>query len=65
MRKELMKVSKMAQELYDEGREEGRVEERVEIARAALADGMDNDRVARLTGLSLDKIEELRCEMFH
>ncbi len=65
MRKELMRVSKMAQELYDEGREEGRVEERTEIARAALADGMDNDRVARLTGLSLEKIEEIRRDMSH
>ncbi len=71
LREELRQVSKMAQDLYEEGKEEGREEGREEgeakkaaaVARAMLAEGMDTERIARLTGLSAEEVELLRKQV--
>ena len=63
LRKELRQVSKIAQDLYEEGREEGEAKKAVAVARAMLADGMDVERIARLTGLPVEELEQLRKEM--
>ncbi len=59
-------MSKMAQELYEEGREEGREEgeakKAVAIARAMLARGLDIDLTAEVTGLLRDAVERLRAQ---
>lgn len=59
LRKELRQVSKIAQELYEEGREEGEAKKAVAIARAMLARGLDIDLTAEVTGLSRDAVERL------
>ena len=46
-----------------EGREEGREEGRMETARAMLADGMETELIARLTGLSAEEVERLRKQI--
>ena len=43
-------MSKIAQELYEEGREEGEANKAVAIARAMLARGLDSDLTAEVTG---------------
>jgi predicted transposase/invertase (TIGR01784 family) len=43
-------------------REEGREEGKIEIAMNLLLDGMSYDRVSRITGLTLDKVEEIAKE---
>ena len=60
LRKELRQVSKIAQELYEEGREEGEAKKAVAIARAMLARGLDIGLTAEVTGLSRDAVERLR-----
>ena len=42
-----------------EGRIEGREEERTEIAAKLLTDGMEPEKVAELTGLSIEKTRAL------
>ena len=55
-------MSKMAQELYEEGREEGEAKKAVAIARAMLARGLDIDLTAEVTGLLRDAVERLRAQ---
>ena len=43
-----------------EGRKEGREEERVNIAKGAIKEGLDNQTISNFTGLSEKVIEELR-----
>jgi hypothetical protein len=43
-------------------REEGREEGKIEIAMNMLLDGMSYDRVSRITGLTIDKVEEIARE---
>ena len=43
----------------EQGREEGAIAKSVEIARAMMADGMDCNVIARLTGLNVDQIAEV------
>ena len=42
-----------------QGREEGAIAKSMEIARAMIADGMDNNIIARLTGLTVEQIAKL------
>lgn len=56
LKKELRKVSKIAQELREEGREENRLE----VAKAMQADGADIERIMRYTGLSAEELKKLR-----
>ncbi|SHG46672.1 conserved hypothetical protein (putative transposase or invertase) [Thermosyntropha lipolytica DSM 11003] len=44
----------------EEGREEGRKEGREETALNALREGLDVKLISRLTGLSVERIEELK-----
>ncbi|WP_229776375.1 hypothetical protein [Alicyclobacillus cellulosilyticus] len=64
LRRELRKVSKIAQELYQEGRQEGRQEgaehKAREVARNLLAEGVRIEVIAKATGLSREEIEALR-----
>ena len=59
LREELRQVSKMAQDLYEEGQED----KAVAVAKAMLADGEDAERITRYTGLSREQIEELRKQV--
>lgn len=59
IRGELRKVSRIADELYQEGREE----ERVEIACKLLEEGVSIDVIVKTTGLSRERIDELRKEL--
>ncbi len=63
LRKELRPVSRIAQELYEEGREEGEAKKAEATARAMLTDGLDIERIARYTGLSVEEVERLRKEL--
>ena len=63
LRKELSQVSRIAQELYEEGREEGEAKKAAATARAMLTDGLDIERIARYTGLSVEEVERLRKEL--
>ena len=44
----------------EEGKEEGREERNIEITRNLIKLGMSNDQIAAATGLSLEKIKELK-----
>ncbi len=46
-----------------EAEDKGRMEGRMETAKAMLADGMDTERIARLTGLSAEEVKRLRKQM--
>ena len=63
LRGELRQVSKMAQDLYEEGREEGATQKAAAAAKEMLADGLDTERIVRYTGLSIEQVEHLRQEM--
>ena len=41
----------------EKGKEEGAIAKSMEIARAMMADGMDNNVIARLTGLNMEQID--------
>ena len=43
-----------------EGREEGREESKREIALTSIKEGLDNDTISKITGLSTEQIEALR-----
>ena len=71
---EWLSQDKEARQLYDDrqralhdyasivegAREEGEIKGRKEVARQMLAEGFTTDTVARLTGLSVEAIEQLR-----
>lgn len=59
LREELRQVSKIAQELYEEGREEGRKEERLAFAKRLLEMGDSVEKVAKVSGLSIEDVEQL------
>jgi predicted transposase/invertase (TIGR01784 family) len=59
LRKELMQESVTYQALIDEGRAEGRAEGIRLVAVNLLREGMSREMVARLTGLSLEQVEQL------
>jgi predicted transposase/invertase (TIGR01784 family) len=42
-----------------EGKAEGRAEEKIEIARAMLLEGDSIEKIAKITGLSIEEIEKL------
>lgn len=44
----------------EKGREEVKGEEKNEIALRLIAEGLDNDFIHRITGLSIEEIERLR-----
>ena len=46
-------------ELIKEEREEARTESRTETARRMLADGMNDEKVAEYSGLSLTEVQKL------
>ena len=50
----------LAEQLKEEGREKGRIEKEREIAKRMLDEGADPTFVAKVTGLSLDKIKVLQ-----
>ena len=45
---------------YEQGMEEGKKRREIEIAENALAQGFDNETIAKLTGLTNEEIENLR-----
>ncbi|KYH34297.1 PD-(D/E)XK nuclease family transposase [Clostridium tepidiprofundi DSM 19306] len=47
----------------EEGREEGKVEGRIEAAIEAIKLGVNNDVVAKISKLSIEKVEELRKKL--
>lgn len=59
--RELRTVSKLAEELYEEGRMEGHME----IIRNMLGKGMKIEDIAEMTGLPKQKIEELARKQAH
>ena len=44
------------------GKAEGKAEERRDIALRMLQDGLSVEQVARVTGLSVEEVQHLRCE---
>ena len=53
----------MKREMFAQGREEGRAEKAIEVARSSLALGsISKEDIAKATGLSLEKIEELSVQ---
>ena len=56
---EVLRMTHVVQEIEQKAREEGRID----VAKAMLADGMDLERIARLTRLSIEELERLRREL--
>ena len=54
------KIMSLAEQLKKEGREEGMLEKEIEIAKRMLDAGSDSIFIEKVTGLSRDKIEELK-----
>lgn len=52
-----------AWELRNEGKEEGKRESQIEVAKNSIQEGFDNEVIAKITGLSIEAIEELRKEL--
>ena len=48
-----------------EGKLEGKLEEKIEIAKVGLSEGLSVELIRKLTGLDLEKIEELKKETKH
>jgi predicted transposase/invertase (TIGR01784 family) len=46
-----------------EGKLEGKIEEKIEIAKNAILENLSNEFIAKITGLSPEKIEELQAEI--
>ena len=46
--------------LIEKGKIEGKIEEKVEIAKNLIENGFDNDMIAKITGLELLEVEQLR-----
>ncbi|MEM9103418.1 MAG: hypothetical protein AAGB12_13970 [Pseudomonadota bacterium] len=55
-------VQTMAQSLREEGREEGREENQKSVAINLLKEKMDVAFIAKVTGLSLEKVEAIKNE---
>ncbi|HEL1625418.1 TPA: hypothetical protein ACGO2A_002201 [Streptococcus suis] len=51
------------EEAWEEAREETEQKERLEFAQRLLADGLDNDAIARYTTLPLSLVEQLRSQL--
>ncbi|MGU8055038.1 hypothetical protein ACS60S_02630 [Streptococcus suis] len=51
------------EEAWEEAREETEQKERLQFAQRLLADGLDNDTIARYTTLPLPIIEQLRSQL--
>jgi predicted transposase/invertase (TIGR01784 family) len=58
-------LSDARREGLQEGRQEGRQEGIQNVARTALGDNIPHPLIAKLTGLSLDEIEQLAAELKH
>ncbi|WP_304458589.1 hypothetical protein [Alicyclobacillus sendaiensis] len=58
-------MSKLAKELYEEGRMEGRMEGHMEIILNMLLKGMKMEDIAEMTGLPKQDIEELARKQAH
>ena len=56
-------VREIAEEEYAKGEKKGVEKGHLDVARAMLADGMELERIARLTRLPMDELEALRKEM--
>ncbi|MEK0409306.1 hypothetical protein ODU22_10655 [Streptococcus suis] len=50
------------EEAWEEAREKTEQKERLQFAKRLLADGMDNDTIARYTTLPLSVVEQLRSQ---
>jgi predicted transposase/invertase (TIGR01784 family) len=48
---------------FDEGKIEGKIEEKIEIAKNAILENSSNEFIAKITGLSIEKIDVLRAEI--
>jgi predicted transposase/invertase (TIGR01784 family) len=48
---------------FDDGKLEGKIEEKIEIAKNAILENLSNEFIAKITGLSPEKIEELQAEI--
>ncbi|MBW4687746.1 MAG: hypothetical protein KME40_22205 [Komarekiella atlantica HA4396-MV6] len=57
-----MRESVIYQQIKTEGKEEGSQEKAHEIARNLLAEGMTVEAVARITGLSVEVVQQLQQE---
>lgn len=45
------------------GLEQGAKKEKIEIAKTAIENGLDNEMIIKLTGLSLEEVEAMRTKM--
>ena len=63
LRRDIMQESSVYRSIKAEGKVEGEVEERRKIAINALREGFTPEVVARLTGLSIEEIQQLQQEM--
>jgi predicted transposase/invertase (TIGR01784 family) len=62
LRTEIMRESPIYQEILQEGKAEGRAEALVEVARNLLNSGMSVEQIARVTGLSLEQLQQLQTQ---
>ncbi|HEL2384246.1 TPA: hypothetical protein TZS71_002062 [Streptococcus suis] len=51
------------EEAWEEAREETEQKERLQFAQRLIADGLDNDTIARYTTLPLPLIEQVRSQL--
>ncbi|MFD1677367.1 hypothetical protein [Alicyclobacillus fodiniaquatilis] len=59
MKKELIKMSEMAQEIYNDGRQQ----EKMDTARRMLREGAAVDFVVKCTQLPIDEVEALKRDL--
>ncbi len=45
---------------YDDGKDDGKMEEKIEIAKRAILQGLSNEIIVELTGLSVEEIKKLK-----
>ncbi|MHC1682288.1 MAG: ATP-binding protein [Clostridiaceae bacterium] len=57
---EVIRKSKVGKIVFNDGREHGAKEEAYEIAKRAILKGLDNETIARLTKLDINRIKALR-----
>ncbi|GGJ14011.1 hypothetical protein GCM10010885_24200 [Alicyclobacillus cellulosilyticus] len=59
LEKELIRMSKMAEEIFEMGEQKGLQQGRLEVARNLLKEGMAPDKVASLTNLPVEEVRKL------
>lgn len=59
---EYMTLYERDKEKFQEGLEQGEMQKSIEIAKNLIKRGLDNEFILETTGLSLENVNNLRCE---